>query len=560
MTSGRKNLSREDIDALLDLSSDSEDGSGISDSDDCEYLLTEEEDSSGSDENVSSASTAPTSSRDSASAGPSTSGNNCSGVQRVIWFHNKDNDHAGEPPEFTGQHRVNIHGDHPIDYFLGLFPESLLEHIVFQTNLYAVQNGKETLRLTVPELKVFLGICLVMTYIKYPRIRHYWSKESGLRMGVIADAMYVNRFEELRRFLHFNDNNESTTDDDRILKIRPVIDTLNRTFSLAVDPEEYQSVDEMMIPFKGRSSIKQFLPSKPKRWGFKVWVRAGASGYIYKFEVYQGGSGGRSKPSSECGVAGDVVLRLTQGLEGKNHKVYADNLFTSLPLIRKLKEDGILYVGTCRANRLQGADSKLEPLKDLKRKGRGSTSLCTSSDNVTVTRWLDNSLVHVVSSYAGRHPVGTTQRYNRKDKQVIDVERPYSVEIYNKHMGGVDLMDSVVALYRNDVRHKRGYLRIFYHLLNVTVVNAWFVWRWDMDADELMDHLEFRSRVARSLIYSGEVAQSSNRRGRPSSGSPSAVKKKRALHDKRLFLSPVFRRKCQDSQDAHGQAGYSYFQ
>ncbi|KAG0410390.1 hypothetical protein HPB47_012500 [Ixodes persulcatus] len=59
-------------------------------------------------------------------------------------------------------------------------------------------------------------------------------------------------------------------------------------------------------------------------------------------------------------------------------------------------------------------------------------------------------------------------------------------------------MDSMVALYRNDGRNKRGYHRIFYPLQNVTVVNAWFVWRWDRDPDELMDHLEFRSRCSKA--------------------------------------------------------------
>lgn len=309
--------------------------------------------------------------------------------------------------------------------------------------------------------------------------------------------------------------------------MRPVIDALNEAFCSAVDCEEYQSVDEMVIPFKGRSSIKQYLPSKPKRWGFKLWVRAGVSGYIYRFEVYQGATGGRSNVSSEFGMAGDVI-RLSQGLEGKNHKLYADNFFTSMALVRKLRDDGILFVGTCRANRLQGADKKPKPLKELKADGRGSTSICTSGDNITVTRWLDNSLVHVVSSYAGRQPEGTTRRYNRKERKVIDVTRPYSVEVYNKHMGGVDLMDSLIARYRNDVRNKRGYLRMFFHLLNAAVVNAWIVWRWDKGAEHYMDQLEFRSRVAKALIFRGEAAQSSKRRGRPSDSSPALIKKKSA--------------------------------
>jgi len=43
----------------------------------------------------------------------------------------------------------------------------------------------------------------------------------------------------------------------------------------------------MMIPFKERSSVKQYIKSKPKPWGFKVWVLAGVSGYVYKFEMLQ---------------------------------------------------------------------------------------------------------------------------------------------------------------------------------------------------------------------------------------------------------------------------------
>lgn len=525
----KRGLSREEIDALLELSSDSGDDS---EADDWEPLLTDIGTSSSSgDESEDSEPVRDNGASTSSGAAKAPSRTSMVSKNSTPWIADKDNDWAGKAPDFLGKHKVNVHGALPIDYFLALFPESLLEHIVLQTNLYAVQKGKENLRLTLPELKVFLGICLVMTYIRYPRIRNYWSTESGLRMDLVADSMPVNRFEEIRRFLHFKDNSDTLSfQNDRVAGMRPVIDALNEAFCSAVDPEEYQSVDEMVIPFKGRSSIKQYLPSKPKRWGFKVWVRAGVSGYIYRFEVYQGATGGRSNVSSEIGMAGEVVIRLSKGLERKNYKVYADNLFTSMALVRKLREDGILFVGTCRANRLQGADKKLKPLKELKADGRGSTSICTSADNITVTRWLDNSLVHVVSSYAGRQPEGSTKRYNRKERKVMDVTRPYSVELYNKHMGGVDLVDSLIARYRNDVRNKRGYLRIFFHLLNAAVVNAWIVWRWDKGVEHPMDQLEFRSRVAKALIFRGEAAQSSKRRGRPSNDSPTAPIKKRVFN------------------------------
>ncbi|KAH7957745.1 hypothetical protein HPB52_022542 [Rhipicephalus sanguineus] len=84
--------------------------------------------------------------------------------------------------------------------------------------------------------------------------------------------------------------------------------------------------------------------------------------------------------------------------------------------------------------------------------------------------------------------------------------------------------------YRKDVRNKRGYLRIFFHLLNAAVVNVWILWRWDKGVDHYMDQLEFRSRVAKALIFRGEAAQSSKRRGRPSNDSSPAPMKKKAVH------------------------------
>lgn len=146
--------------------------------------------------------------------------------------------------------------------------------------------------------------------------------------------------------------------------------------------------------------------------------------------------------------------------------------------------------------------------------GRGAMSFATSAENVTITRWMDNNVVHVVSSFAGKEPVGKAKRYCKASKASVEVEQPYSVAVYNKHMGGVDLMDSLVGLYRHNIRNKKWYMRIFYHMLNVAVINAWILWR--KSEMDVLDLLEFKSRVATGLIFSGEVAMKSKKRGRPS--------------------------------------------
>lgn len=47
-----------------------------------------------------------------------------------------------------------------------------------------------------------------------------------------------------------------------------------------------------MVPYKGKKagSLQQYLPNKPKKWGFKIFVRAGVSGFVYDFMVYTGKS------------------------------------------------------------------------------------------------------------------------------------------------------------------------------------------------------------------------------------------------------------------------------
>ena len=107
----------------------------------------------------------------------------------------------------------------------------------------------------------------------------YWSSEAGLCLDLIADAMPVNRFQQILSYIHFVDNFSHDPENAyKFIKVRPVLDALKETFHSAVDPEEFHLIDKQMIPCTGRLSVKQYVPKKPKRWGVKLWVRAGSSG------------------------------------------------------------------------------------------------------------------------------------------------------------------------------------------------------------------------------------------------------------------------------------------
>ncbi|XP_067947513.1 piggyBac transposable element-derived protein 3-like [Watersipora subatra] len=122
-----------------------------------------------------------------------------------------------------------------------------------------------------------------------------------------------------------------------------------------------------MVQYQGTTSlIRQYIKSKPHPWGFKVWGRAGTSEMLFVFDIYQGGDDTRS----HLGQGGDVVMKLVSTLaKNSNYKIYADNLFTSVPLLDKLLGWGLQYTGTVRQNRLPNCNIKGE--KELKKEGRG---------------------------------------------------------------------------------------------------------------------------------------------------------------------------------------------
>jgi len=107
------------------------------------------------------------------------------------------------------------------------------------------------------------------------------------------------------------------------------------------------SIDEAKIGFKGSSSVKQHMPKKPTKKGFKVWVRSDSnSGYVCQMNFYTGKQEGGA---TEVGLGSKVVTRLTRDLVGRNHSVYKHN-FSSIDLFQNLLTDKIYATGTLCSN------------------------------------------------------------------------------------------------------------------------------------------------------------------------------------------------------------------
>ena len=224
-------------------------------------------------------------------------------------------------------------------------------------------------KVTKEELKAYLGSCILMGINRLPALDDYWSTDPTLHYSPIANRISRDRFREVSRYLHFVDNAtlspRGTPGHDRLGKVRPVIDHLSKRFSDVCDPHREVAIDEAMVKFTGRSTLKQYMPLKPITRGIKVWVLADSHNrYFHQFQVYTGREG-----SGERQLGHRVVKDLTLSLKGKSHHVYFDNFFTSEQLLRELAEVDIYTCGTAWKDRRDFPPT----LKEAKLKNRSAS-------------------------------------------------------------------------------------------------------------------------------------------------------------------------------------------
>lgn len=74
---------------------------------------------------------------------------------------------------------------------------------------------------------------------------------------------------------------------------------------------------------------------------------------------------------------------------------------------------------------------------------------------ISVTAWKDNKTVIMASTFDGEKPLGKVMRHDKKTKNRVVIIRPHVIEKYNKHMGGVDLLDSIIARHKILMRSKK---------------------------------------------------------------------------------------------------------
>jgi hypothetical protein len=161
--------------------------------------------------------------------------------------------------------------------------------------------------------------------------------------------------------------------------------------------------------------------------------------------------------------------------------------------------------------------------KAMKTELRGSSyKQVTNIDEGEVSTKLckDNKLVHMLSTF-WKQSITESRWRDKGTGEDIKVNCPAVVREYNQHMGAVDLVDSLIWRYKFKMRSHKLYIRILYHLLDVTVFYSWIICKHN-DTLHTMALTEFRVNLAESLCKANQPTK----RGCPSIETNSTIEAK----------------------------------
>jgi hypothetical protein len=376
----------------------------------------------------------------------------------------------------------------PNEYFQVFLTDNLVNSFVTHTNSYAqfvIQNKRASDPSYVDslwypthmcEMRAFIGLNVFFGLNPLPNYKQYWSTDPFLGNEGIRSVMPVKRYEKLAQYFHVSDRSQEpprgAPNYDRLYKVRPVLDAMQASFKNANKPSKCQSLDEGMIKFQGRITYLQYMPAKPIRRGIKVWVMSDShSGYMNRFEIYLGR---KATNVSDKGLYFDIVSRLTYDLRGKNHHVFFDNLYTSIPLLVQMHKLGILCCGTIRKNRKFLPNEVKNPPARCPR-GNIVTMQDASFRNLSCTVWRDTKDVRF-ASVLNKAGVNTTT-LRRISGTYNQVSQPLVAKLYQRYYAGVDRFDQLRSTFSFGRESKKSWKYLFNFLMNSAVVNAFILYK-----------------------------------------------------------------------------------
>ncbi|UYV61950.1 hypothetical protein LAZ67_1007149 [Cordylochernes scorpioides] len=360
------------------------------------------------------------------------------------------------------------------DAFTKIIDIDMVQKIVDCTNAY-ISNIKEHFSrerdaklTTVTEILALFGL-LIMSGVK--RAAHLTYKElwavDGSGVEIVRAIMSQDRFLFLLRCLRFDDitTRKERKKLDKLAPIREFVEAFVYNCKKLYTPGEYNTIDEKLIPFRGRCGFRQYMPNKPAKYGLKIYTISDArTFYTFNFEIYCGKQ--PDGPYKKSNSPDDIVKRLITPISGTSRNITTDNWYTSYKLSQDLlTEHKLTLVGTLKKNK------KEIPKIFLPNRNRPKyNSIFGFTQNTTLVSYVPKKSKAVLL-------LSTMHSTPTIDEESGFKLKPEIVTFYNLTKGGVDMVNQMCGTYSVGRRTNRWPLCLFFDLLNVAGINSEIIFK-----------------------------------------------------------------------------------
>ena len=119
---------------------------------------------------------------------------------------------------------------------------------------------------TIGELCVFIVLVVIMGLVSKKRMVEYWSTDEIPATPFFGKIMNRRCYFQLLKVLHFVNNSSGNSAEDRLWKVRPIIDPLVSRYKSAFKSYKNLYIDESLLLWKGRLFFKHYVPTKHNRF------------------------------------------------------------------------------------------------------------------------------------------------------------------------------------------------------------------------------------------------------------------------------------------------------
>jgi hypothetical protein len=347
------------------------------------------------------------------------------------------------------------------DAFQLLFTEDMVSIIVRETNrraqaVAAAWNEKNSRKkwqwkeTNNREIWAFIGL-LMLGGVQRSQNEHLdelWSINNG--RPIFRATLSKNRMNSLLRFCRFDDaaTRNARLEADKLAAISEFWTLFLAQLQVGYVPGDALTVDEQLMPTRGRCKFRQYMRNKPAKYGIKIyWCCDSKSAYPLKGEVYVGRAAGATTNANKHGVK-DLVKRLVAPWINKGRSVTADNYFTSVALAEDLLAVQTTLVGTIRKNK-PDIPTELQP----SRKRPKHSSVFCFDRQLTLVSYVPKKDQAVILLSSMHHDMTISEDLNNKPEIIL---------YYNQTKGGVDHMDQMVQTYSCKRKTNRWPMSFFF--------------------------------------------------------------------------------------------------